>query len=98
MPSSIHPVVRPVSLVVQLSEKLPERYSRFSSFDHMIQIVAWMRRFVNRGRRQQTNDTSILTLTELEDAQRLLLLESQSRYFASLLDELARSDWLDYAL
>lgn len=90
------PELKPVTLTVQVTDQPSEWLVRFSSFDRMIRVVAQMRRFVSRcrHRNQIPAHPSYLCKDELDDATRILVIESQRVHFTVLLRELRRSDHL----
>jgi hypothetical protein len=84
------PETRLVSCTTRGDESPVEWFERFSSYDHMLRVVARMYRFVNKCRRRLIAPTLILSPTELDDALRIVILESQRRFFSELRNELAR--------
>ncbi|XP_025191316.1 uncharacterized protein LOC112591650 [Melanaphis sacchari] len=90
LPCSDLPEVRSITLLVQSKDPLSEWFTRFSSYDNMIRVVAWMRRFLLKSRRRSDEVTRVLTRDELEDALRTIVLSSQRSSFAELRGELLK--------
>jgi len=72
---------------VLLAEAEPEWYSRFSSYVHMIRVVAQVRRFIARCRRQP-GFRGYLTRIELDTASLSIVRFSQHSFFGKLHNEL----------
>jgi hypothetical protein len=91
LPCSELPEVRLVSLATQLNDPPLEWFTRFSSYDNMIRVVARVRRFVCKSRRASIELTPVLTLIELESALHAIVLSSQQLSFAELYEELVKN-------
>lgn len=88
------PELRPVSCAVRVVETDDEWFNRFSNYDRMLRVVAYMRPFIAAGvrrvRRQPCHNTSAYLLkSELDSAARILEAESQRIHFSTLLLELS---------
>ncbi|KAL4103230.1 hypothetical protein QTP88_018607 [Uroleucon formosanum] len=88
------PELRPVSCVARVDEIEVEWFNRFSSYDRMLRVVAYMRRFIAAGirrvRRQPDHIApAYLQKSELDSAVRILEAESQRVHFVVLLHELS---------
>lgn len=75
-------------MAIQSDEPSTEWFNVFSSYDCLIRVVARMYRFVNRCRHHHDNYPEYLTRFELDHAIRIVVTESQRRYFSSLQQEL----------
>lgn len=93
MPLCNLPEVLPVSLTAQidLQEQPVEWFNRFSSYDRMIRVTAFMRRFILRCRRREPEPlpTLCMSITEFNCAISSIIRESQRIYFSILLHELS---------
>ncbi|KAL4083271.1 hypothetical protein QTP88_028601 [Uroleucon formosanum] len=88
------PELRPVSCAARVDEIEVEWFNRFSSYDRMLRVVAYMRRFIAAGirrvRRQPDHIApAYLQKSELDSAARILEAESQRVHFVVLLHELS---------
>ncbi|CAI6354007.1 unnamed protein product [Macrosiphum euphorbiae] len=77
--------------VVLLAETEPEWYSRFSSYVHMIRVVAHVRRFISLCRRRPQVFECYLTRGELDSALLSVVRFSQQSFFSRLHGELSCS-------
>jgi hypothetical protein len=85
-------IVSPATLVTKTSDTLePEWYSRFSSYSHMIRVVAYVYRFIKICKRRQTYVTPFLTRAELDHAAVAIAKCSQHITFGKLLYELSQN-------
>ncbi|KAE9522919.1 hypothetical protein AGLY_016678 [Aphis glycines] len=76
------PELRPVSCAARVDEIEVEWFNRFSSYDRMLRVVAYMRRFIAAGirrvRRQPDHIApACMQKSELDSAARILEAESQ---------------------
>ena len=80
---------------VMLARPPDEDFSlRFSSYNHMLRIIAWFRRFAANAKTSGTEKRMLepmLQLQEIEESKRVLLQLSQARHFASDIATLWRS-------
>lgn len=83
MSSDQLPEWRTVSLTTTVEPVEDEWFRRFSSYTNMIRVVARMRRFICRCRRQQVA-SHFLTTSELRDSLRVIVQSSQNWSFADL--------------
>lgn len=88
------PELRPVSCAARVDEPEVEWFNRFSSYDRMLRVVAYMRRFIAAGirrvRRQPDHIApTYLQKSELDSAAHVLEAESQRVHFIVLLHELS---------
>jgi len=85
------PELRPVSCATRIDTMDDEWFNRFSNYDRMLRVVAFMRRFVAACRRQRSDHSAPAHLrkSELDSAARLLAAESQRVHLAVLLRELS---------
>ncbi|XP_025414884.1 uncharacterized protein LOC112686691 [Sipha flava] len=85
------PEVRPVSLAVQRNDPPVEWFSRFSSYDRMLRVIVQMRHFTLKCRLRPVEPTRLITLDEIDDALRIVVLSSQKLLFSELRIELERN-------
>ncbi|KAL4100913.1 hypothetical protein QTP88_020938 [Uroleucon formosanum] len=88
------PELRPVSCAARVDEIEVEWFNRFSNYDRMLRVVAYMRQFIAAGicrvRRQPDHIApAYLQKSELDSAARILEAESQRVHFVVLLHELS---------
>jgi len=85
------PELKPVVCTTVVDDARAEWFIHFSSFDRMIRVVARVRRFINccRTGRSGVRPPEYLCKSELDDATRVLVLESQRVHFAALRRELS---------
>jgi len=83
------PEVKSASLLISSDQTL-EWFDRYSSFQHMLRVLAWVKRFVS-GCRGQLTRSDTLSLGELDEALTVVIKCSQGIYFRSLLQELAQN-------
>jgi hypothetical protein len=76
------PEVRPVSLAVQRNDPPVEWFSRFSSYDRMLRVIVQMRHFTLKCRLRPVEPTRLITLDEIDDALRIVVLSSQKLFFS----------------
>lgn len=74
--------------IVESKKKLLDT-SRYSSYLKVLRIVAWMKRFVSRTRRETCLE-EYLTAQELEEAEKICLREVQAEFYPSELKSLQR--------
>ena len=88
------PEIRPVCCSTHVDEVAGEWFSRFSSYDRMLRVVVRMRRFIECCRRKRPRPCMPLFLSksELDNAARIIVIESQRIHFAVLFRELVRGD------
>lgn len=84
------PEVKSASLLISSDQNDPEWFDRFSSYQHMLRVLAWVRRFVSKCRGQSSRSDT-LSRCELDEALTVVIKCSQGIYFRSLLQELARN-------
>lgn len=82
------PEAKVISLSVQIDPE-GEWFSRFSSYHNMVRVVAWMRRFVGRVRKQKYT-SEFLNREELDDSLIILVKQSQTCWLSKLHVDLAR--------
>jgi hypothetical protein len=85
------PEAKVESPTVLLVETTTEWYSRFSSYMHMIRVVAYVRRFILLCRRRQQVFECYLTRGELDSASLAIVRFSQLTFFSKLCHELSCS-------
>uniref|UniRef100_A0A2S2NNC8 Integrase catalytic domain-containing protein n=1 Tax=Schizaphis graminum TaxID=13262 RepID=A0A2S2NNC8_SCHGA len=85
------PEAKVESPTVLLVETTTEWYSRFSSYVHMIRVVAYVRRFILLCRRRQQVFECYLTRGELDSASLAIVRFSQLTFFSKLCHELSCS-------
>lgn len=83
------PETRPVSMVIHSDDPPVEWFNKFSSYDHLIRVVARLYRFVNRCRRHHEKYPEYITRLELDNAVQSVVIESQRCHFSSLSRELS---------
>lgn len=90
LPCSGLPEIRPINLLVQSYDLPSEWFTRFSSYDNMVRVVARMYRFIDRCRQREPNlhPSLFLTINEIDRATRSIIIESQRIHFSVLLREL----------
>jgi hypothetical protein len=76
------PEVRPVSLAVQRNDPPVKWFSRFSSYDRVFSVIVQMLRFTLKCRRRPVEPTRLITLDEIDDALRIVVLSSQKLFFS----------------
>lgn len=82
-------VVTPVALI---GHEAPEWFTRFSSYNRMIRIVAWMQRFIAHCRGNQANsDGFYLSRKNLDEASLAIVRSTQRVSFNQLYRELANN-------
>jgi len=84
------PEVKSASLLISSDQNDSEWFDRFSSYQHMLRVLAWVRRFVSRCRGQPSRSDT-LSRCELDEALTVVIKCSQGIYFRSPLQELARN-------
>jgi len=84
------PEVQPVCVVAQ-SHPPEEWYARFSSFDHMIWVVARLRRFISRCRRMDV-ESGFLKQSELDTALITVVKSAQGYFFREVISNLTRGE------
>jgi len=84
------PEVQLVCVVAQ-SHPLQEWYARFSSFDHMIRVVARLRRFISRCRRMDV-ESGFLKQSELNTALITVVKSAQGHFFRDVISNLTRGE------
>lgn len=84
------PETRTVSMVIHSDDTPVEWFHKFSSYDHLIRVVAHVYRFINRCRRQHEKYPNYITRLELDNAVQAVVIESQRCYFSSLSRELSQ--------
>lgn len=84
------PEVKSASLLISSDQNNSEWFDRYSSYQHMLRVLAWVRRFVSGCKRQPLRSDT-LSRCELDEALTVVIKCSQSIYFRSLLQELARN-------
>lgn len=82
------PETRPAALVLN-TEQPSEWYDKFSSYDRLVRVVAYMRRFINACRKHPHAAVAPLQRTELDDSTRTLVIKSQRCFFPMLSHELS---------
>lgn len=84
--------VSPATLVTKTSDPPePEWYSRFSSYSHMIRVVAYVYRFIQICKRRQTILAHFLTRVELDHAAVVIAKCSQRATLGKLLHDLLQN-------
>lgn len=79
------PELKDPAPVVCVAELASEWFTRFSSFDRLIRVIARIFRFVKGCRRQPVGPTHILRRAELDAARRAVIISAQySAFFADL--------------
>lgn len=81
------PEVKLVSLLVN-SDQVDEWFERFSSYERMLRVLAWMRRFLQKCRRTCVVEGTI-SRAELNTSLVFVVQCSQRSYFKELLSELS---------
>ncbi|XP_060882006.1 uncharacterized protein LOC132953650 [Metopolophium dirhodum] len=84
------PEVQPACVVAQ-SHPPEEWYARFSSFDHMIRVVARLRRFISRCRKMDV-ETGFLKQSELDTALIMVVKSAQNCFFREVISNLTRGE------
>lgn len=84
------PEVKSTSLLISSNQNDSEWFDRFSSYQHMLRVLTWVRRFVSRCRGKPSRSDT-LSRCELDEALTVVIKCSQGIYFRSLLQELARN-------
>jgi len=89
----IIPEIKSVSLTVDTPPLEIEWIERFSSYDQMLNVVAWVRRFIGRSRPRNriTYATSYLTSSERREALVIVTRVSQHIHLSQLVQELNSS-------
>ena len=77
-----------VLLVSQIKDF--QLWSKFSTFDHLLQVVAWSRRFAANARGCERKAIQQLTTMEMDSTRTLLLSISQKISYSSVLDTLSK--------
>ncbi|XP_050064202.1 uncharacterized protein LOC126553053 [Aphis gossypii] len=90
LPVAELPEVKSVSLTVCLTATTVEWFTRFSSYDELIRVVARVRRFINICRRRPVESSTALTKAELDGATRAVIAASQHTTFPSLFIDLEK--------
>lgn len=80
------PEVKLQSLVVS-SDALDEWFDRFSSYQRMLRVVAWVNRFVSKCRKLPVG-SGTLTYAELNSSVKIVVRSSQRTHFPALIREL----------
>ncbi|XP_008190090.1 uncharacterized protein LOC103311953 [Acyrthosiphon pisum] len=88
MPGDQLPEVHSVALLITTSIRKGEWFTRLSSYSIMIRVIARLRRFIGRCRRQETVSGN-LTRSELDQALYVLVKCTQGCLLSSLLRELS---------
>lgn len=83
------PEIRPTVLTAHVNEPAVEWYTKFSSYDKLIRIVARMYRFINMCRRLPFVICPILAQSELIAAEQRVVIASQRCFFSATLCELS---------
>lgn len=85
--------IRPLVCTTLVEDVRSEWFNSFSSFDRMVRVVARVRRFLGccRRGRSAVRPPEFLYKSELDDATRVLVLESQRIHFTVLRRELLRN-------
>jgi len=83
--------MRPVVCTTLIANGPSEWFTRFSNYDHMLRVVAFMRRFITLCRRRigRSDGPIYLRKCDLDDAAQVLIVESQRVHFSALLRELS---------
>lgn len=89
IPAEKLPEFKIVPPLVLISNENPEWYARFSSYDHMIRVVARMKRFIARCRRKIVSQESFLTRDDINLATMAVVGAAQQVAFSQLRQELA---------
>lgn len=89
LPVSELPEVKLPSCAVCETADPVEWFTRFSSYDELIRVVARMRRFVDLCRRRSVGMSTTLTRAELDAATRIVITVSQRSAFPTLPNDLA---------
>ncbi|KAL4083557.1 hypothetical protein QTP88_028873 [Uroleucon formosanum] len=91
LPLSSLPETQLVSCAARLDAAPIEWFDRFSDYDRMLRVVAYMHRFIDTCRRRcaELNPPVFLRKAELDRAAQVLAADSQRVYFAELLRELS---------
>jgi len=82
------PEIKTVSFLIS-SDQNYEWFDRFSSYQHMLRVVVWVRRFVSLCKKKPVS-LGTLTLDELNQASAMIVRHSQLVHFRSLYFELSR--------
>lgn len=90
LPLSELPKVKPTSFTMCLSIVTVEWFTRFSSYDELIHVVARMRWFVDLCCKRSVYASSTLTRVELDDAVRVVITASQRAALPTLASDLER--------
>ncbi|CAI6349887.1 unnamed protein product [Macrosiphum euphorbiae] len=88
LPVAELPEVRSVSPAVCLAAPTVEWFTRFSSYDALIRVVARVRRFIDICRRRPVVRSNALTRAELDGATRAVIAASQRVTFPTLVSDL----------
>lgn len=84
------PETHTVSMVIHSDDTPVEWFNKFSSYDHLVRVVARVYRFINRCRQQHEKYPEYITRLEIDNAVRVVVIESQRCYFTSLSRELTQ--------
>ncbi|XP_016661601.2 uncharacterized protein LOC107884315 [Acyrthosiphon pisum] len=90
LPVAELPEVKSMSPAVCLAAPTVEWFTRFSSYDALIRVVARVRRFINICRRRPVEKSNALTRAELDGATRAVIAASQRVTFPTLVSDLRR--------
>lgn len=91
IPISDLPETRPVALVLS-AEQPSEWYDRFSSYDRLVRVVAYIYRFIKACKKHCPRaPVMVLQRTELDDSIRKLVIMSQRCFYKTLAHELLTS-------
>ncbi|KAL4126593.1 hypothetical protein QTP88_010805 [Uroleucon formosanum] len=84
------PEMRPVACTALVDNGPSEWFTRFSNYNHMLRVVAFMRRFIALCRRKigRSDGPIYLRKCDLDGAAQVLIIESQRLHFSALLREL----------
>ncbi|XP_025191834.1 uncharacterized protein LOC112592072 [Melanaphis sacchari] len=85
------PELQPVFCAALVADVPNEWFTRFSNYDHMLRVVAYMRRFIAFCRRKiiRNNGPAYLRKCDLDGGAKILIIESQRVHFSALLCELS---------
>lgn len=85
------PEMRPVVCTALVDNGPSEWFTRFSNYDHILRVVAFMRRFIALCRRKigRSDGPIYLRKCDLDGAAQVLIIESQRLHFSALLRELS---------
>jgi len=87
VPRTELPELRPISLLVSSTDPIDDWLKRFSSYERLLRVVAWMRRFVNQNL-GKTTDRGFLTQNKLDEALVSVVKSTQNLFYRELQQEL----------